>query len=115
MKMRRQRIAFLLLFFVLGCMREKSAPTREMAVASPPPGPASGEQTRGYVNAKDAEKAAGPLSAAVSKPTRMIIRTAQVSLVVSDTAATMDKLTALAQAFGGYVNDTKVWRDGEQL
>src|SRR5689334_4983971 len=44
---------------------------------------------------------------------RMIIRTAEVSLIVGDATASVDKLGALAAANGGYVTDSKVWRDGE--
>lgn len=46
---------------------------------------------------------------------RMIIRTANVSMIVDDTSAAMEKITAAAEAVGGYVSDSKVWRDGEQL
>jgi cell division protein FtsB len=46
---------------------------------------------------------------------RMIIRTANVSMIVDDTAGSIEKMTAAAEAVGGYVSDSKVWRDGEQL
>jgi len=45
---------------------------------------------------------------------RVIIRTADVSLIVGDTTASVEKLAALAAANGGYVTDSKLWRDGEQ-
>ncbi|HSP17478.1 MAG TPA: DUF4349 domain-containing protein [Thermoanaerobaculia bacterium] len=48
-------------------------------------------------------------------PQRMIIRTANVSMIVDDTAGSIDRMTAAAESVGGYVSDTKVWRDGEQL
>lgn len=45
---------------------------------------------------------------------RMIIRTATISMVVGDTLAIVDRVTAAVEANGGYVNDSKIWRDGEQ-
>ena len=46
---------------------------------------------------------------------RMIIRNANLSLVVDDTSAAIAKITAAAESTGGYISDSKVWRDGEQL
>jgi len=46
---------------------------------------------------------------------RMIIRSANVSMIVDDTSAAIEKITAAAESVGGYVSDSKVWRDGEQL
>ena len=46
---------------------------------------------------------------------RMIIRSANLSMIVDDTAGSIDKITAAAESVGGYVSDSKVWRDGEQL
>jgi glycine cleavage system regulatory protein len=46
---------------------------------------------------------------------RMIIRSANISMIVDDTAGSIDKITAAAESVGGYVSDSKVWRDGEQL
>ncbi|HEV8659763.1 MAG TPA: DUF4349 domain-containing protein [Thermoanaerobaculia bacterium] len=48
-------------------------------------------------------------------PPRMIIRSANVSMIVDDTSAAIEKITAAAESVGGYVSDSKVWRDGEQL
>lgn len=46
---------------------------------------------------------------------RMIIRSANISMIVDDTAGSIDRITAAAESVGGYVSDSKVWRDGEQL
>ena len=45
----------------------------------------------------------------------MIIRSANISMIVDDTAGSIDRITAAAESVGGYVSDSKVWRDGEQL
>jgi hypothetical protein len=46
---------------------------------------------------------------------RVIIRNAQLTLVVGDAAPIVDKLSLLAGSFGGYVSDAKQWRETEQL
>jgi hypothetical protein len=47
--------------------------------------------------------------------TRMIIRNANMSLVVRDAVDVLQKVTALADAKGGYVADTKQWKEREQV
>lgn len=69
----------------------------------------------GGVVAADAPSSTTPAAAPVQKLPRMIIRTADVHVVVRDTAAAVNTLTNLAQRSGGYVGDSKTWRDGEQL
>ena len=53
----------------------------------------------------------------VSRPAdnRMIIRSANLSMIVSDTSAAIEKITLAAEGAGGYVSDSRVWRDGELL
>jgi len=46
---------------------------------------------------------------------RMIIRSANISMIVDDTAASIDKITAVAESAGGYISDSRGWRDGGQL
>ena len=46
---------------------------------------------------------------------RMIIRSANLSMIVSDTAATLEKITIATEGAGGYVSDSRVWREGELL
>jgi hypothetical protein len=70
--------------------------------------------------------AAAPISAAKSqaKPAegaqvaampRMIVRTANVKIIVADTARTVDAITQSVEAGGGYVSGSHIWRDGELL
>jgi hypothetical protein len=47
--------------------------------------------------------------------TRMIIRNANMSLVVRDAADVLQKVTALVDAKGGYVADTRQWKEREQV
>lgn len=46
---------------------------------------------------------------------RMIIRTANVSLVVRDAVDVLGKATALVESMGGYVSDQRQWKDREQV
>ena len=101
----KKHIALALLLVFLGCkneMRTNAQSTDTSAttavglqVASAPPPPA-----------KAAE--APPLP-------RMIIRTAEMSLIVADTNGAIDRITSAANAANGYVADSKLWRDHELL
>lgn len=46
---------------------------------------------------------------------RMIIRTAELSMIVSDTEPMLKAITTLVVSAGGYVADAKTWRENEQL
>lgn len=55
-------------------------------------------------------------AAATDQPLRrMIARTAQIRAVVSDPVATVQALTALVEAKGGFISDSRQWRSGEQM
>ncbi len=45
----------------------------------------------------------------------MIIRTANVKILVDDTAKTVDAVTQAVESAGGYVSGSHIWRDGELL
>lgn len=49
------------------------------------------------------------------KVDRMIVRTADVKIIVADTTTTLQKITAAAETAGGYVSDSRLWREGELL
>lgn len=46
---------------------------------------------------------------------RMIVRTVNLSLVVTSTETALEAISGLATATGGYVSDSKTWRQNEQL
>ena len=48
-------------------------------------------------------------------PARMIIRNATMSLVVRDAVDVLRKVTALIETSGGYVAETKQWKEREQV
>ena len=53
----------------------------------------------------------------VSQPwaERMIVRTGNMWLVVNDVPIALDRITKLAEGFGGYVVSSKRWEEGERL
>ena len=60
------------------------------------------------------EASADVISAKASEE-RMIVRTAEVALVVKDTEDTVAQIKSIVSTLGGYVVDTRLWRDEEQL
>jgi len=50
-----------------------------------------------------------------SQMERMIIRTANLTVIVQDAAETLDTLTELARGYNGYVADSNRWYSNEQL
>jgi hypothetical protein len=63
------------------------------------------------------EPAAAPMQRVASSPppARMIIRNATISVVVRDAAEALRRVTFLAEAKGGYVSETRQWKEGEQV
>jgi len=47
--------------------------------------------------------------------TRMIVRTADMSLVVNDVAVALDQIAELAEGFGGYVVSSTKWKENSRL
>lgn len=47
--------------------------------------------------------------------TRMIVRTAEIALVVNDVAAALGRVADLAESLGGYVVSSKSWKEDERL
>ena len=111
----RRTVLLLVVVALVACRKETKEPWRIDAVAA----------DAGKLERQLKDQAASPavmqaVNTAVPPPKsdsiqRMIIRTATLSMIVDDTASTMERLTAAAEAAGGYVSDSRVWRDGEQL
>ncbi len=102
-----KRILLATLLVLLSCKAERGPLQQRAAVDS-----------LGRV-AESAERA--PQAPATSQPaqtqpqTRMIIRNASMSLVVRDAVDVLQKITALADAKGGYVADSRQWKEREQV
>lgn len=106
----KKLVTLLFVLLTFACSRQETA--SPIQSASP--------QARNEV-AKDAAAAqAGFLGAqggTVQNPNelRMIVRTANVSILVRDTSSAVDAVTKQAEAVGGYVADSRIWREGELL
>lgn len=62
-----------------------------------------------------AANATAPPAKAPQPQTRMIIRNATMSLVVRDASSVLQQVTTMVDAKGGYVSDTKQWKEREQV
>jgi hypothetical protein len=58
------------------------------------------------------QDAAAPATPAMP---RMIVRTADVKIIVADTSKTVDAVTKAVESTGGYVSGSNIWREGELL
>lgn len=58
---------------------------------------------------------AAPAAPAATAIPRMIVRTADVRIIVADTSKTVDAVTKSVESAGGYVSGSNVWREGELL
>jgi hypothetical protein len=69
-----------------------------------------GAAAQSFVSTEAPQRGSAPLPA-----TRMIVRTANVRVVVDDTARTVDAVTKAVEAMGGFVAASNVWQQGELL
>jgi len=58
---------------------------------------------------------AGDKGLAKASEERMIVRTARLSLVVKDAEESLAQIKSIVSALDGYVADTRMWREEEQL
>lgn len=130
----RKLIVLLMFLLVFGCKKaEEPVATDTAAVAEPATGraivkPMDVQQSRdigadnlaagvpGAVVGDVQPAAAAPAREPVrTQSPRMIVRTANVKILVADTAKTVDAVTQTVEAGGGYVSGSHIWRDGELL
>jgi len=103
--MKRLEVLLLAIVLAFSCKAERAVPL--MSQAAP-----EGAQTRAVTATTTDAAAQAPKAPAMP---RVVIRNAQITMVVADAAPVAAKLAALANAAGGYVADSKQWREGEQL
>jgi hypothetical protein len=99
------------IILALACSRQESGAeaTHSIALKEAP------AQSRADVQAATLEAATPAAVAHAPARTPMIVRTADVKIVVSDTARSVSAITAAVEAAGGYVSGSNVWREGELL
>src|SRR5256885_904917 len=103
----KQKVFALLALLALSCKAEHNAR---------PSAPVATDAAARAVPASFAAAEGVPaLQAPAPALPRLIIRTAEVVLIVGDTTTSVEKLAALASANGGYLTDSKIWRDGQQV
>lgn len=90
---------------ILSCAPKPSVPT-------PAPLPYSATGAEAGIRG-DAGVGAGPIEAVAEE--RMIVRTAELSLVVQDTEESVTQIKGIVGTLGGYVVSVKLWRDQDQL
>ncbi len=85
-------IALLVLVLLFSCKKAESFATAERSAAAP-----------------------SPAAAPTPQVPRMIVRTAEMRIVVADTTKAVDAVTKSVEAMGGFVSGSNIWREGELL
>jgi hypothetical protein len=93
------------LLVVPACKAEKTAPNAAMESAA---------VERSVAGAPAAVSSTAP-PAQPQPQARMIIRNATMAVVVRDAVDVLQKVTALVESKGGYVADTRQWKEREQV
>jgi hypothetical protein len=112
-----RKIALVALLLTLACKKEENAPLPQGAFE--PNAAVTASRADGGVTAAQRISSAlapppAPPPPKAAAPDRMIIRTANVTLIVCETSAAIDTITAAVEQSGGYVSGSTIWRDGEQ-
>lgn len=109
-------IAFLIVISACRNAEEGSATSHALAA------PESDASASKGASAEVARVAGAPLQgygdtrqAAPLPASRMIVRTANMRVIVEDTARTVDAVTKAVEAMGGFVSGSNVWQQGELL
>ena len=94
--MKRNDLLLLLVLFTFSCKLEKATPAARSELKTMTP----------TSSAQSAMPAAIP---------RVVVRNAEMMLIVTDAASAASRLSAIASSAGGYVADSKQWRESDQL
>jgi hypothetical protein len=96
----------LCVLWVMACASPVATrPAEDIDLERPPVAPGVG----------DYGATASGVDEAQGSPDRMIVRTASVSLVVTNTEDSVARIKSIVGTLGGYVVDTRLWRDEGQL
>jgi len=111
----RKLIALFIVISVFGCKKLERSSAADFATSTAVP-PRMESQAQGIRAAETPSTgdAPAPGVAAGALP-RMIVRTASVKIIVTDTSKAVDAVTHSVEALGGYVSGSHIWRDGELL
>lgn len=110
---------FVIVAAVFGCAKQEGAAPVVTDVVSKAEGNASAPRQAVGPGRVDG-MAAGVVALTAGTPAaqeapRMIVRTADMRIVVGDTMKTVDAVTKAVEAMGGYVSGSNIWREGELM
>jgi hypothetical protein len=108
-------IAVLTLFFVCACSKQQAADITSHDAASAPESSAVARVSASSDRAAAKTLQVASTEAATLAPSRMIVRSAEMRVIVNDTSKAVADATRAAEAAGGYVTGSQVWREGELL
>lgn len=108
---------FVVVAAVFGCAKQEGAAPVITGVASKDAGNAVASQAAEPARQASLDSMpAGVIAApAAEEAPRMIVRTAEMRIVVGDTMKTVDAVTKAVEAMGGYVSGSNIWREGELM
>jgi hypothetical protein len=96
---------------------EKVATKTAAEIAAPRPAATPSRTDANFASGAGVPNVPAAAISAVAPPPapRMIVRTASLSLIVSDARKAMEAVTRTAAQLGGYVTESKEWRESDQL
>lgn len=106
-------IALLVMVLLFSCRKAESFAVAEKSVASPVV--ASADAQNAGVQRVGGMAPAASVGDTAPKIPRMIVRTAEMRIVVADTTKAVDAVTKSVEAMGGFVSGSNIWREGELL
>lgn len=102
----KRLVAVLVVVLLFACSkREEAVASMDARSSAPAPSPTVAPQA--------AAGRAAPQQLAAQP--RMIVRTADVRIIVGDTSKAVSAVTKSVESLGGYVSGSSVWREGELL
>jgi hypothetical protein len=102
-----------IVMLLASCKKVANETTAEMA--APKPVSASTRGVADFASGAGVGNAPATAVPAVAPAPRMIVRTASLSLLVGDALKAMQAVTQTATQLGGYVTESKQWRENDQL
>jgi len=108
----KKMMALMALLLVIGCRKQETAFPSEAKTTNAVADVQALEVANRAAGASGIATPAAPANPAF---VRMIVRTADMSIVVGDTTKTVAAVTSKIEGMGGYVSGSNVWREGELL
>jgi hypothetical protein len=90
-------------------------PSSESVAPAAPPQPAQSPPSAANADKAATGGALASTDALQADAKRMIVRTDDLSLIVTDAQAALDSINSLAGSLGGYIAGSNTWRENEQL